>query len=77
MTDPVEAMRATPGEYFLAAEKVHVGMRFKTRDALYEIATEPTRWGISWIADLTVIEGLRAGATVHRAMLHTGKKVEG
>lgn len=76
MSEPIEAFRAAPGEYFLAAETVSVGDRFKVRDAVYEVTSEPTRWGISWVADVTVIEGLKPGS-VFRAMLHTGRKVEG
>jgi hypothetical protein len=77
MTDPepVEAIRAAPGEYFLAAETVHIGLRFRAGGAVYEITSEPRKWGISWVADLTVIEGFKPGSTVHRAMLHTGRKM--
>lgn len=76
MSEPIEAVRAKPGEFFLAAETVAVGDRFKVHDAIYEVTSEPTKWGISWVADVTVIEGLKPGS-VFRAMLHTGRKVEG
>jgi hypothetical protein len=76
VTDPIDAVRSKPGEFFLAAESVAVGDRFKVHDAVYEITGEPTRWGISWIAEVTVIEGLKRGSAF-RAMLHTGRKVEG
>ena len=77
MTDPVLAHRSEPGVFYLEAESVEQGMRFQAEGALYEIATEPSKWGIAWVADLLVIEGFRKGATVHRAMLHTGRKVDG
>lgn len=76
MTEPIEAVRAAPGEYFLAAETVSIGDRFKVRGAVYEVITEPTRWGISWMAQVRVIEGLKPGSEF-RAMLHVGRKVEG
>jgi hypothetical protein len=76
MPEPIEAFRAKPGEYFLAAETVSVGDRFKVHDAIYEITTEPSKWGAAWVADVTVIEGLKPGS-MFRAMLHTGRKVDG
>lgn len=76
MTDPVEAVRSKPGEYFLAAEHVEIGTRFRYLDALYEVVSEPSRWGLAWVADLKVVEGLKPGSEF-RAMLHTGRKVEG
>ena len=74
--EPIEALRARPGEFILVAERVSLGDRIRTRDALYEVTSEATKWGISWVADLRVLEGIRAGAIVHNAMLHTGKRVE-
>jgi hypothetical protein len=76
MTDPepIDAIRSAPGEYFLAAETVHVGLTFRAGGAVYEIITEPRKWGIGWSANITVIEGLRPGITL-RALLFTGKKV--
>jgi hypothetical protein len=73
--EPVEAVRSKPGEYFLATEHVQVGLRFKVHGALYEITGEPTKWGIAYVADVTVIEGLRPGS-VFRAMLHTGRRMD-
>ncbi|MFC5268446.1 hypothetical protein ACFPJ1_40610 [Kribbella qitaiheensis] len=77
MTDPILAHRSKPGVFYLASESVEQGMRFQAGDgALYEIATEPTKWGVAWVADLLVIEGVRAGATVHQAMLYTGRRMD-
>jgi hypothetical protein len=73
--EAVPAMRAKPGEYFLAAEHVEVGMRFRAGGALYEVMTEPSKWGAAWVATVKVIEGLRPG-TEFRAMLHTGRRVD-
>lgn len=75
MTEPVEAVRAAPGEYFLATETVEVGLRFRYLDALYEVITEPTKWGVSWVAQVRVIEGRKPGSEF-RAMLHVGRRVE-
>ncbi|MFC0623789.1 hypothetical protein [Kribbella deserti] len=74
MDEPIQAVRSAPGEYFLAAEEVHAGQTFKFRDAVYEIVTEPTKFGIAWSATVKVVEGLRPGSTF-RAMLHTGRRV--
>lgn len=74
MDDVVEALRSKPGEYFLAAERVHQGLRFRVRSAVYEVVTEPTKWGIGWSATVRVLEGLRPGSEF-RALLFTGKKV--
>jgi hypothetical protein len=76
MSDPIEAVRAAPGEFFLAAEQVAVGDRFRVLDAVYEVMSEPSQWGIAWVATVKVIEGLKPGSEF-RAMLHTGRKVEG
>jgi hypothetical protein len=46
MTDPIEAVRAKPGEYFLATETVKIGLKFKAGGAVYEVVSEPKRWGI-------------------------------
>jgi len=67
---PVPARRLRPGEYRLATAHVAEGMRFEYRGALYEITSEPSKWGIAWVAEVTVIEGMRPGATF-RAMLYT------
>lgn len=75
MEEPVPAVRSAPGEYFLAAESVHVGQRFQFHDAVYEIVSEPTKWGIAWAATVRVIEGLRPGSEF-RALLMTGRRVE-
>lgn len=75
MSEPVEAVRAKPGEFFLAAESVEVGTRFRAGGALYEVMTEPSKWGVAWVATVKVIEGLRPGSEF-RAMLHTGEQVE-
>lgn len=75
MSEPVEAVRSKPGEFFLAAESVEVGTRFRAGGALYEVMSEPTRWGAAWVATVKVIEGLRPGIEL-RAMLHTGRRVE-
>jgi hypothetical protein len=72
---PVLAVRSSPGEYFLASEEVHLGLRFRYRDALYEVISEPRRWGLDWAATVEVIEGLRPGIQF-RALLRTGHRVE-
>jgi hypothetical protein len=76
MTEPVPAQRARPGEYFLAAEHVEVGLRFEYQHAVYEVVSEPKKWGIGWVAMVRVIEGMRPG-TEFRALLFTGRKVGG
>lgn len=75
MSDPIPAVRSAPGEFFLAAETVEVGLRFLLHDALYEVVSEPRKWGVAWVAQVRVIEGLRPGIQL-QAMLHTGKKME-
>jgi hypothetical protein len=75
MADPIDAVRAGPGEYFLAAENVARGTRFRVREAVYEVVSEPMRWGAGWMANVRVIEGLRPGSEF-RAMLHTGTRVD-
>lgn len=74
--EPIPAVRVKPGEYFLAAESVAEGDRFEFQGAVYEVVSEPRKWGIAWVAMVRVIEGLRPGSEF-RAMLHTGKKVDG
>jgi hypothetical protein len=76
MSEPVEAIRSAPGEYFLAAESVEIGTRFRFRRAVYEVVEEPRRWGAAWFAKARVVEGVKPGSEF-QAMLHTGKKVEG
>jgi hypothetical protein len=75
MDDVVEALRSKPGEFFLAAEQVHEGLRFRVHGAMYEVVSEPTKWGIGWSATVRVVEGLRPGSQF-RALLFTGKRVE-
>ena len=75
MDEPIPAERAAPGEYFLAAESVHVGLRFCYLDAVYEIVGEPREWGVAWYAVVEIVEGIRPGARFN-AMLHTGKRVD-
>lgn len=74
MDEPIKAVRSAPGEYFLAAEKVHVGLRFQVHDAVYEIVSEPARWGAAWTATAKIIEGLKPGGK-SRAMIHTGRRM--
>ena len=76
MSDPIEAFRSKPGEFFLAAEKVAKGDRFQVRDVVYEVASDPRQWGVGWVATVKVVQGLRPGSEF-RAMLFTGRKVEG
>lgn len=76
MTEPIPAVRAKPGEFFLAAETITVGDRFQAGDAVYEVASEPTKWGAAWVANVIIIEGFKPGGML-RAMLHLGRKVEG
>lgn len=76
MTEPIEAVRAKPGEFFLAAETVEVGLTFRAGGAVYEVTSEPRQWGAAWVANVRVIEGLKPGIEL-RAMLHTGKRVDG
>lgn len=76
MNEPIEAVRAKPGEFFLAAEHVEIGLTFRAGGAVYEIMTEPTKWGAAWVATVKVLEGLGPGIEL-RAMLHTGKRVDG
>ncbi len=76
VTEPVPAVRSKPGEYFLAAEHVEVGLQFQVPGALYEVTGEPRKWGIGWVAMVTVIEGLKPGIEF-QAMLYTGRKVDG
>ncbi|TCC19992.1 hypothetical protein [Kribbella sindirgiensis] len=75
MDDPIPAERAAPGEYFLAAESVHLGLRFFYRDSVYEVVEEPSRLGAAWYANVEIIEGGKPGARF-KAMLHTGKRVK-
>jgi len=73
--EPVEAIRAHPGEYLLATDHVETGMRFRYRDAVYEVVGEPRGWGYrQWMATIRVVEGLRPGAEF-RALLRGGEKV--
>lgn len=74
MSEPIPAHRSKPGEFFLAAESVEIGLRFQVFDALYEVVSEPKKWGIAWVAQVEVIEGLHPGVVL-QAMLHTGRKV--
>lgn len=77
MTDPepIDALRSAPGEYFLAAETVHVGLRFRSREAVYEVAEilAPVGTGVV-VATIRMIEGRAAGKDF-RATLHTGRKM--
>jgi hypothetical protein len=75
MSEPIEAVRAGPGEYFLATESVQLGLQFRVRDTVYEVAGEPRRWGAGWMAPVRVIEGPRPGGEF-QAMLHTGSRVD-
>jgi len=75
MDEPIPAERTAPGEYFLATESVHVGLRFSYLDSVYEIVGEPRKSGLSWYAVVEIVEGIRPGAQFN-AMLHTGKRVD-
>jgi len=70
VTDPVQAMRLKPGEYRLPVATIAKGDRFTVLGAVYEITSDPTRWGAAWVANVKVIEGLRPGSEF-RGMLHT------
>lgn len=74
MAEPIPAVRSKPGEFFLAAEVVEVGLRFQVFETVYEVVSEPRQWGIAWVAQVKVVEGLRPGIVL-KAMLHTGRKV--
>lgn len=74
MSEPIPAHRARPGEYFLAAEKVELGTRFRYLDAVYEVISEPKQWGIGWRATIRMIEGRKPGIELP-ALLYTGRKV--
>ncbi|WP_132190138.1 MULTISPECIES: hypothetical protein [Kribbella] len=74
--EPIPAVRVKPGEYFLAAEHVEVGLQFRYGDAVYEVMSEPKRWGAAWTATIRQIEGRRPGIEF-RAILHLGRKVDG
>jgi hypothetical protein len=74
--EPIPAVRVKPGEYFLAAETVHVGDRFAYEDSLYEVVGKPLRVGPGWMALVRVVEGLRPGSEFN-AMLRTGRRVDG
>lgn len=76
MTEPIDAVRSKPGEFFLAAEHVEIGLRFRAGGAVYEVIGEPSKWGAAWAAKVKVIEGLKPGIEL-QAMLHTGKRVDG
>lgn len=76
MTEPIPAVRVKPGEYFLAAETVHVGDRFAYEGSVYQVVGKPLRVGPGWMAPVRVIEGLKPGAEFN-AMLRTGKRVDG
>jgi hypothetical protein len=74
MAEPIEAFRAKPGEYFLAAETVSIGDRFKVHDAIYEVTTEPSKWGAAWVADVHRDRGPQAWQRVPR---HAPHRTEG
>lgn len=74
--EPVDAVRSRPGEFFLAAEHVEQGMRFRVQGGVvYEVVSEPKQWGAAVVAQVKVVEGLKPG-TVLRGMLHVGRKVD-
>lgn len=75
MVDPIEAVRAKPGEYFLATDKVEVGLQFRVRDTVYKVTGEPRRWGPGWMAKVQILEGLRPGIEF-QAMLRTGTRID-
>lgn len=76
MSDPIPAVRSKPGEYFLAAEKIAVGDRFQSRDAIYEITELTPIGGGGFMATIHMTEGRAAGKNFH-AMLRTGRQVKG
>lgn len=74
--DPVLAHRSAPGEYFLEAESVEVGLRFRYRDAVYEVAEilAPVDTGVV-LATIRMVEG-RAVGKDFTARLHTGRRMD-
>jgi len=60
--DPVQARRLRPAEYMLPADTVvEVGLRFAFQGAVYEVISEPRKWGIMWRARVRQVEGFRPG----------------
>jgi hypothetical protein len=64
---------AASGAERVTRREIHAGDRFQVRDAVYEVVTEPTRWGVAWTATVRIIEGLKPGGEFG-AMLHTGRE---
>lgn len=74
MNSPVPALRVKPGEFFLAAETVHMGLRFDAEGDVYEVVGHPMRVGPGWMARVRKVAGAGPGGE-HNALLHTGKPV--
>ena len=74
--DPILAVRAASGEFFLAAETNALGDRFFVDESVYEIVGEPTRTGPGWRALVRTVEGLAPGSEFN-ALLWSGRKVSG
>ena len=71
---PVEAVRAGVGDFFLAAEEVHEGMRFSVADLVYEVASKPLIVGTGrWLAQVRKIDGPPGS---FGAYLRNGKHVD-
>lgn len=74
MNSPVPALRVKPGEFFLAAETVQMGLQFDAEGDLYEVVGRPVRVGPGWLARVRKVAGPGPGCE-HNALLHTGKRV--
>lgn len=72
--DPIPAVRVKPGEFFLAAETVRVGLQFDAEGDVYEVVGDPVRVGPGWMARVRRVGGPGPGGE-HNALLHTGKRV--
>jgi hypothetical protein len=72
--DPIPAIRVRPGEFFLAAEAVQLGLRFDADGDVYEVVGRPMRVGPGWMARVRKVAGSSPGLE-HNALLHTGKRM--
>lgn len=77
MSEPVDAVRAKPGEFFLAAEAIELGMRFRAEGTTYEVVGRPVTIGtLMFMATVRILQGESAGKEL-QAMLRAGRKVDG
>jgi hypothetical protein len=71
--NPIPALRVKPGEFFLAAETVQLGLRFDAEGDVYEVVGQPMRVGPGWMARIRPVSGPGPGGE-HTALLHTGRR---